>query len=133
VGTYNVSSVALDGEDDSRAYDRSNNGTNGPEKCQAVQHLPERLAGLVPEVKSLAELSTTGSVDAANILNVCVDTGAERRTLGQRGDTARRGHIHDAQDVYYEELNTNGEHHGRGGHGEDTDRRVMGTCAAVEG
>jgi hypothetical protein len=96
-----------------------------------VQHFAEVLAGLVPEVQPLAELSAAGSVHSADVLNVSVDAGAERRTLGQRGDTAGRGDLHDAQYVYDEEFETNGEQHRRRGHGEQADGRVLGTGAAV--
>jgi hypothetical protein len=73
---YHVGSVSRDSENDGGANCRANNGANGPEKRQAVQHLTEGLAGLIPEVQSLAELSATRSVDSADILNVCIDTRA---------------------------------------------------------
>jgi len=80
--TYNVSSISLDGEDDCCANHGCDDGTNGPEECQAVEHRAEALASLVTEVQSLAELGTTGSVNSADVFNIRVDTRTERRALG---------------------------------------------------
>jgi hypothetical protein len=96
-----------------------------------VQHLAERLARLVPQVQALSELRAAGAVDGANVFDVRVDAGAERRALGERGDATRRGDFHDAQDVDDDELYADGEEHGGRGHGEDANGRVVGTCAAV--
>ena len=82
IWTYNVGSVALNSENDGSGNYSADNGANGPEECQAVQHHAEALAGLVTEVQSLAELGTTGSVNSANVFNVRVDTRTERRALG---------------------------------------------------
>jgi len=96
-----------------------------------VQHLAEGLARLVAQVQALAELGASGTVDSANVLDVCVDAGAERGALGQGRDAAGRGDLHDAEDVDDDELDADGEQHGGGGHGEDADGRVVGACAAV--
>jgi hypothetical protein len=58
-GTYDVSCVSLNGEDDGRAHDGANNRANGPEQRQAMQHLAERLASLVAQIQALAELRAT--------------------------------------------------------------------------
>jgi hypothetical protein len=81
--TYNIGSIPLDGENKGCSGSGAKNCANGPKKCQAVKHLTEILAGLIPEVQTLAELGTTRSVDTADILNVCVDAGAKRRALRQ--------------------------------------------------
>lgn len=81
--TYNVGSVSLDGENNSRANCGANDGANGPKECQAVQHDTERLASLVAEVQPLAEFGATRAVDGANVLDVGVDARTKRRALGQ--------------------------------------------------
>jgi hypothetical protein len=129
--THNVSSIALNSENNNSRDNGACNGSNGPEQRHAVQHLAERLARLVTQIQALAELGAAGAVDGANVLNVGVDAGAEGRALGKRGDTARGGNLHDAQNVHDDELDTDGEEHRGRGHGEDTDWRVVGTGAAV--
>jgi hypothetical protein len=129
--TYNISCVALDSEDNNSSGNGACNGANGPEKSLAVQHLTESLAGLVSQVQPLAELRASRSVNSANVLDVCVDSRAERRALGQRRDTAGCGNLHDAENIDYDELHTNGEQHGRRRHREHTDGWVVGTGAAT--
>lgn len=82
IWTYNVGSVALNSENDGSGNYSADNGANGPEECQAVQHHAEALAGLVSEIQSLTELSATRSVNSANVFNVCIDAGSERCALG---------------------------------------------------
>lgn len=97
-----------------------------------MQHLAEAFAGLVAQVEALTELSATGSIDGADILDVCVDTGAEWCALWEGRDAAWGWDALDAEDVEEEELNANGEEHCGRGHGEDADRRVVGTCTTAE-
>lgn len=96
-----------------------------------MQHLAEGLARLVSQVQALAELGASGSVNSADVFDVCVDARAQRGALGQGRDAAGGGDLHDAEDVDDDELDADGEQHGRGRHGEDADRRVVGACAAV--
>jgi hypothetical protein len=97
--TYNIGRLAVDGENKGCSASRAEDCANGPEKCQAVKHLAEILAGLVPEVQTLTKLGTTRSVDGADILNVCVDAGAKRRALRQRRDAAGGRHLIGSHDV----------------------------------
>lgn len=97
-----------------------------------MQHLAERLAGLVPQVQALAELCASASVNGTDILNVRVYTRSEERALRQRGNAARSAIAEEAEDVDEEELYTDGEEHGRGGNGEDADGRVARTGSCDE-
>lgn len=97
-----------------------------------MQHLPERLASLVPEVQPLAELSTTASIDGADVLDVCVYSWTEQRALRQRGDAAGGADAGQAEDVDEEEFDTDGEEHGGGGDGEHADGGVVRTGAGDE-
>ena len=54
--TYYVGSVSLDGPDDRVRDCSTEDCTDGPEECQPVQHLSERLASLVTQIESLSEL-----------------------------------------------------------------------------
>lgn len=127
--TYNISSIALDSEDDGSSGGSADNSSNSPEQGEAVQHLAESLACLVAQIEPLSELGAAGSIDGANVLNVRVDTGSQGSTLGQRRDSAWRRDTTDAEDVESQELETNSEQHSRCWHGKDTDWWVVGTCA----
>ena len=58
-GTYNVSSIALNGEDDGGGDSSADNSTDSPEQGQAVQHLTKSLASLVAQVEPLPELGAS--------------------------------------------------------------------------
>ena len=111
--TYNVSSVALDCEDNGGGDGSADNGADSPEQCQAVQHLTESLASLVAQVEPLPELGASGSIHSANVLNVRVDTRSQGGTLGQRRDTAWRRDTTDAEDVEGGKLRQSGEEYWR--------------------
>jgi hypothetical protein len=96
-----------------------------------VQHLAESFASLVAKVESLAELCATGSVHGANVLNICVNSRTERCALRKRRDTAGCWDLHDAQDVYNDQLDTDGKEHGWRRHGQDSDGWVVGAGATV--
>lgn len=128
--TYDIGSVTLNGKDDDCAGGRADNGPNGPEQGHAVQHLAESFAGLVAQVEALTELGATRAVDCADVLNVCVDTGAEGGASWQGRDTAWSRDLHDAEDIDEEQLDADGEEHGGRRHGENTDRGVVGAGTA---
>lgn len=97
-----------------------------------MQHLPKDLASLIPQVQSLSELRSARSVDGANVLDVCVYPGTERRPLGKGGDAAWGGDLEKAKNVYEEEFAAYGEAHGGGGDGEEADGRIAGACSTEE-
>lgn len=90
-----------------------------------MQHLSERFAGLIPQVKSLPELCATASIDGANVFDVGVDTGTELGALGKGGDTAGGTPTEHTQDIDDEKLDTDGEEHGGGWDSKDADGRVV--------
>lgn len=124
-----ISSITRDCEDDNGADERTHDSANSPEKRQPVEHFAESFAGLVSEVKTLAELGTAGSVDGANVFDVCINAWAQGCADREGRDAAWCGNLSDAQDVYQEQLAANSEEHGGCRHGENSDRRVVRTGA----
>jgi hypothetical protein len=97
-----------------------------------VQHLSERLAGLVPQIQPLPELGATATVDSTDVFDVGVDARAELGAHGKRRDAAGGANAGEAEDVDEEELDTDGEEHGGGGDGENADGRVVRAGAGDE-
>lgn len=72
-----VRSVSLKCEDQNGAHDGGSLGTDTPEQCQPVQHLPKIVACFISGVQSLSELDTSHSVDGDDVFNDPVDARAD--------------------------------------------------------
>ena len=126
----NICRISFEGEDKNRDDDGRQFGTNSPEECQSVQHLPEVVAGLISGVELLAELDIASTVDGNNVFNDPVDTRTQLGTGGHGRDAERRWEAEDAHTILDDHLGAEDVEEGCDGHGEETDGRVVGDGTA---